>query len=92
MSALEIIFSGVQRIFQIVAADFFFAFDEDGEVDGQAAVLLPGGDGLHVGPDLAFVIDSAAGENRVGAGVGFANGGLEGGLTQSSSGSGGWTS
>ncbi len=74
----QIVLSRSQKVFQIIAANLFFAFDQHDEIDGNSAVLLPGGDGLDMGPDLAFVIHRAAGKDRIGAGVGFSQRRFEG--------------
>ena len=57
------------------AADFFFAFENDFHVDGQlaAAGLHEGFEGFDFHPELAFVVDGAAGVDVV-----VALGGLEG--------------
>jgi len=69
---------GLDELFEVDAADFFFAFDEGDDVDGDAAPMLPvGEEGLKVAPDLSFVIDSAAGEDGVEAVFIFADGGFE---------------
>ena len=60
---------------EVAGADFFFAFEEEGEVDGGTPLLLlPGGDGGDVAPDLAFVVAGAAGVEGA-----VADGGFEGG-------------
>ena len=45
-----------------LAADFFFAFEEHAHVDGQLAVagLEQRFEGLHLHPELAFVVHGAA--------------------------------
>jgi hypothetical protein len=39
----EFCFVGFEECGEVVAADFFFAFDDEGDVDGEAAVFLPDG-------------------------------------------------
>ena len=58
-----------------LAADFFFAFEDDLHVDGQlaAAGLQERFEGFHFHPELAFVVDGAAGVDVV-----VALGGLKG--------------
>ena len=56
------------------AADFFLAFDQDFDIDGQlAGGLLQGVEGADVDMDLAFVVGGAAAEE-----IAAANRGLEG--------------
>ena len=78
-----------EEIVEVVAADFFFAFDDELHVDGQPAVRLqPGFDRFDVREHLPFVVGRAAGVD-----VAVANRRLERrGHPFSSSGSGGCTS
>lgn len=53
---------GVEERFEVGAADFFFAFEEEGEVEGEVAVFGEGGgDAGDVGEELAFIVGAAAG-------------------------------
>ena len=53
---------GVEERLEGGAADFFFAFEEEGEVEGEVAVLGEGGgDAGDVGEELAFIVGAAAG-------------------------------
>ena len=57
-------------------ADFFFAFEEEGDVAGEfviGVVVLKGTDGFEYERDLAFVVAGAAGVD-----VAIADGGFEG--------------
>ena len=61
-------------IFQITAADLFFALDQKLDVDRQALFdRQPGLDAFHMGHELALVVAGAAGED-----VAVALGGFEG--------------
>lgn len=56
----------------MVAAVFFFAFDQHFDVDGELAVAGDGAaDGFHENQRLAFVVAGAAGEDIVAADFGF---------------------
>ncbi len=58
----------------LFAADFFFAFGDEADVDGECAALLEEGfEGLDVHPELALVVDGTAGVD-----VAVADCGLEG--------------
>ena len=53
---------GVKERLEVGAADFFFAFEEEGEVEGEVAVLGEGGgDAGDVCEELAFIVGAAAG-------------------------------
>ena len=70
----ELRFVVVDVVPKAFAADFFLAFDQDFDIDGQlAGGLLQGVEGADVDMDLAFVVGGAAAEE-----IAAANGGLEG--------------
>src|SRR5262249_21758945 len=66
---------GLEERAEVGAAALLFAFDQQGDVDGQTALadVGPGAEGFEEGGDLAFVVNGAAGEDLV-----VADGGLEG--------------
>src|SRR3974390_732581 len=72
---LQLLFAGVglHVVLDAFAADFFFALDEHADVDGQLAVagLKQGFEGLELHPELAFVVNGAAGVDVVVALSGF---------------------
>ena len=70
--ATQIAAAGADEIVEIGAADFFFAFDEEDEIDRQRAFLAEEMDGAEeVGEDLSFVVGRAAGEDAFVADGGF---------------------
>ena len=60
--AFQLLFALFEEAIEVVAADFFLAFDDKLHVDGELLLRLePGFDGLDVGEHLAFVVRRAAG-------------------------------
>ena len=58
---LQVLLVGFKERNEILRADFFFAFDHDGDIDGQrAGDGLPGPAGLDEGHQLALVVLGAA--------------------------------
>ena len=54
-----------EKVFEMFAADFLLAFDDEGEIAGQrSAGLQVGFDGVEMGEMLALVIDGATGKER----------------------------
>jgi hypothetical protein len=74
--AQEFLASGAEERSEVGAADFLFAFDEEGEVAGElGAGAKEGFDGFEVGEVLAFVVAGTAGEQGIAVAPGFKRGG-----------------
>jgi hypothetical protein len=86
---LELLRMFAHKLRDALAAHLLLAFEKHPHVDGQAASgrLQQRFQGLQVHVHLTLVVDRAAGIK-----VAVALGGLKGGVSHSSSGSGGWTS
>src|SRR5437763_5518565 len=65
------------ELFQVRRADFFFALDQQRDVNRQSRVRLPRENRFDVTPDLAFIVHGAARKDRVETVLVLSNGWLK---------------